>query len=208
MGQPLNYTTRQVQDVKNGMTRKQFLDKYGDNFRTHNTFYKIQRLSPLSEVANKSQVKPKFENAGFGSIRNVGNHTILRAETLLNLLNNPTKLRSEIKSFDFLIQRQLIQKVDKVWTVSPIGEKYLEAVMDNNKGFCVTCKEIKPLLEFNPVVARDGKYNSGRCSNTCKKCMNTNYELKKKTTLTKVPKKTLWEKIKSLFPKLVWEHSL
>jgi hypothetical protein len=202
MGLPLTYTTRQVQEVKNGMTRQKFLQKYGDNLRTHNTFYKIQRLSPLSNISLEPKVEAKFPH-NLGNIKQITQRTADRALSLLNILNDTHKNKSVIPNFDYLSSRGMIIKKMGKYSVTEAGKNFLDAVMDNTKGFCNSCKEIKTLDNFHPSSIE----HSGRAGDNCKQCKQKNYFSQSQQPNTRKVSKTqkIWNEFKKLFPKLVWE---
>lgn len=203
MGQPLNYTTRQVQDVKNGMTRQEFLKKYGDTYRTHNTFYKIQRMSPLSKVEDKPKAEPKFSR-NFGSIKQVTQRSLDRANTLFELMDKRVTKANDIPNFRYLATRGMISNNMGRYVVTQVGKNYVEAILDNNKGFCNNCHEVKPVKDFHKSSLR----YQGRAGDYCKKCKQKdhNYKSIHKMHKPKVSKAVqIWNSVKKLFPKLVWE---
>ena len=211
---PLDYTPKQLAQVKNGMPVRDFVRLYGDTTRTRSLYHKLKNMKTLGQVEDTQygSITTKDKSDVFssrtlgGKFVRVNDEVYRRGQVLLELYDGqPKLLRSAL--IQTLITREYITRVNRGWyQITDIGKDYLETILDENRGFSTLYKKSYPKDQCYYAQTEHwtrkrmglGDVKSQFRPNTT----DNQNQVVSKATPQKLPRKTLWEKILSVIPQI------
>jgi hypothetical protein len=211
---PLEYTPKQLAQVKNGMPVKEFLVLYGESQRTRALYHKLKNMKTLGQVVQTHTPEPETpiltaKRLG-GKLVRVNNEVFLRGQVLLDLYNGePQRIHYKNKGVNTSLGKTLLGKglVIKlrhgIFQITDIGKDYLETILDENRGFSTKYKRSFSKNECYYSDSPNWDKHRMSLSDVRKGFRPKEAPQNQKVyepTPQKVETKTLWEKIRSFIP--------